>query len=333
MSSTNKTNIYLFHGPDTFRALNTLNEWKNVFLKKHGSGSVRVLEKPEQPLRVSELAGGNSLFNATTLTIIKDPFANDQPAVDADDFLNFLTGGSLSGSNHILLWQRGALDRRLGFTKKIAELNKAGKIKIYHFEYLNEEEALKFFARELKGLGLSIKKDAGELLFKYLATPAGELDSWTAAGPLKQLAAYCQGPQVVTTEAVQKVVVPSRDEDVFLPLLQSFSKKDHQSFLSHLNTLTQNAESEPELLGIISALFEQVKNMILVLHLTETGKSLNQMDEELNFKSGRARYLLADAKRFKLEKLYILLDKLLAIEYNVKKGKVPLPIALAQIVR
>ena len=74
MAKADKTNIYFFYGPDTFRALNTLRQWRTLFENKHGAGSVRELASSDTPYRLSELAENYSLFNKVTLTVIRDPF-------------------------------------------------------------------------------------------------------------------------------------------------------------------------------------------------------------------------------------------------------------------
>src|SRR3989344_4432577 len=187
-------NIFFFHGPDTYRALKTLNEWKRVFEKKYGPGSVRELPASPEPYHLSELSGGVSLFNRVTLNVIHNPFgsAEAEPALDIDDFLQY-GQGETSAANHFLLWQRGSLDKRLNAVKSVLALAKSGKIKIYEYNFLSAEEALPFIASEFKKYGLKIKHDAGQKLSQYTATPDGQLDTWAAANAVSVLAGFAAG--------------------------------------------------------------------------------------------------------------------------------------------
>ncbi|OGE84901.1 MAG: hypothetical protein A3J48_02195 [Candidatus Doudnabacteria bacterium RIFCSPHIGHO2_02_FULL_46_11] len=318
MNKVQQNTIYFFYGPDTYRALLTLNTWKKVFQEKHGPNSVRELPRAEKPYLLSEIAGGASLFEKTTLTVVRDPFS--ESLIDIEDFINFAQRPNKNGA-HILLWQRSDLDKRLSSTKKILELGKNDEIRIDYFDFLSNDEALNFIASEFKKKDLKIKSDAGGALLRFCLMPDGRLDSWAALNAVSQLAAYASGKESVSLTDVQSLIVPANGEDVFLPMLKSFAGKQKKEFLINLNQLIAKAESDQESLGILSSLFEQVKNMLAVLILSEQGKSSDEIDGLFEFKKGRSRYLLADARRFDKEILQELFDELLEIEYNVKKGK------------
>ena len=119
---------------------------------------------------------------------------------------------------------------------------------------------------------------------------------------------------------------------MFLPILRSFAKKDHKTFFLKVNSLLKNAGSDQEFLGVLSALFEQVKNMLLVKELSKD-HSPAQIDEMLDFKGGRSKFLALDARGFEKEELERLLEKILDLEYNIKNGRTVLAPALWQAIK
>ena len=324
-----KNNIYLFCGPDTYRSRAKLVEWKTKFADKYGSNSIHEFANDNGDYRLSGLVQTPGLFSPTTLTIIRNPFKNENGGtMDFDDFIEVSERG-LSEADHVLLWQEGGIDKRTIMFKKLQELGKNKKVQITEFNNLSFDEAVKLFAQELKKYGLKIRQDAAELLFKTCSIDDDSLDSWRAAQMIRQLSAYCYGREIISREDVDVLMPAEINEDAFLPLLQAFSKRDSASVASHLNSLVAQASSEPEMLGIISALFDQVKNMFAVLQLS--GLTPDQIDENLGFKKGRSRYVLADARRFGRDNLERLMEKILEVEYQVKQGKTILAPALSSV--
>lgn len=333
MSTANKTNIYLFHGPDTFRSLKTLKEWEEKFIKKNGKGSVRKIEGQQEDLvKLSEYTSGTSLFNSTTLLIARNPFKNKgrKGIIDEEDLLNLIEKG-IPNSNHLLLWQSGSMDKRLSLTKNILKSAKKNKIKVYEYDFLPEGDALKNIAFQLKKHNLKIKRDAAQALFQFTSTEDGLWNSGLGYNAIKQLAAYCDGKEVVAKDDVVSAIPPASSEDAFLPVLKTFGRRDIKSFVQNLDTLVKNSDSDHELLGAISALFNSVKNMIAVKYLQEQGKNVKQMDEILGFKKGRSRYLTADAKNFSRLELEALLDRIIQVEYDLKTGNTVAAPALSNI--
>ena len=330
-----KTNIYLFYGPDTRRSLAKLQEWKAAFVKKHGASSVRDVTPLKEPLKLSAMAGEVSLFNPATLTIVIDPIASKESGssgLEPDDLLSLVDKG-VSESQPIILWQRGSLDKRLTLTKNILAAAKSGKLTAIEFAHLTGDEALKYVASQFLPYGLRLKQDAGEILVSYLSNPQGELDSWRAHNAVAQLGAYSRGKDVVTTEAVQAVVVPSEEVDVFLPLLKSFVQKNKVEFAKNFEDMVRSAGAEQELLGVLGALFEQVKNLLAVSKMRAAGMSLDEIDTALGYKKGRAKYVYMDSRKFSQTELSQFLEAILKIEYDVKQGRTPLAPAVASMIQ
>lgn len=321
-------NIYFFYGLDTYRSFEKFKTWRQAFIEKYGAGTVREISRGETPVKLTEIIGESSLFNPAQLVVVRNPFASgdDDSIIDAEDLLELAKKGT-PANTHVLLWQGGNLDKRLTATKKIL----AADIKVTEFAHMEAGEALQFIAKEAARLGMQIKKDAAELLAKFASTD-GLLDSGRALSGLEQLSAYLQDKKVITVEDVLAVVAPSDNEDVFLPLLRAFAARDRARFYKLLYDFGKNSESDQELLGIISALFEQVKTQLQVLDLHEKKYGAAQIDEILDFKKGRARYVLADVQKLNRTDLEALLEKLLEIEYKVKQGQTVILPAMLSIV-
>ena len=115
-----KPNIYFFYGPDTYRSLGQLKAWTNAFLAKFGQGSVREIKSLTEPVVLSELVSGVSLFNPSVLTVVRNPFPlGDEPgSVNIDDLLGVIEEG-MGADQNLILFQAGNLDSRLNAEKKI----------------------------------------------------------------------------------------------------------------------------------------------------------------------------------------------------------------------
>ena len=322
MSLANKPNTYLFYGPDTFRSKKKLREWKEAFIAKYGPGTVRDLEF-EEGMDFSSLAGETSLFSSITLTVLRNPLGSDDKKV-----LELLERNKLD-KKHLLVWQEGPIPKPT--LKKIEKVVSTGNLLVYEFDYLSGEESKKFLISELRKLGAKIERAALNKLLAYLSDAKGFLDSGRAFFSISQLSAYASGRGINQSD-VENLVAPTDDQDAFFPLLNAFSHHDKTAFLSKLDVLVKQTENEAELLGVLNALFNQAKNMLSVLILSEQGNDLKSIDEMMHFKPGRSRYVIADARKFGKENLENLLNKLLEIEYNVKQGGTLLTPELAGLV-
>ena len=329
-----KPNIYFFYGPDTYRSLGQLKTWTNAFLAKFGQGSVREIKSLTEPVVLSELVSGVSLFNPSVLTVVRNPFPlGDEPgAVNIDDLLRMIEEG-MGADQNLILFQAGNLDSRLNAVKKIKTLGKEGKLELKEFPNLEGEAALKFIANEFKKNDLQIERRAAVTLSQFTSTPAGTLDSWRAVNAVSQLSYFAKGRGLIKEKDVLELIPPQGEPDVFWPLIQSFSQGKKGEFLKNLDTILRGTDSDFELLGVMSALFEQVKNMLIVSRLQQSGLNTDDMDELLDFKKGRSKYVLRDAKGFSEAKLTELMDEIILTEARFKQGKTLLAPALAGMKR
>ena len=188
---------------------------------------------------------------------------------------------------------------------KIAEVNDTKE--------LTPIEAEGWLKRQFSLVGITIKDDAVKLFFSRVGK-----NMMVAKSEADKLLNYINGRNIITTRDINEVVTREVETEVFA-LTNAIIDKDKKKTISVYRDLTTAGKDAMQLFGLVS------RSMMDILY-TKIMVSLNYTQNEIaglmGVSSGRAYYLLKNAKAFSLSAVEDNVSKLANLDYKIKTGQV-----------
>jgi DNA polymerase III subunit delta len=327
--ANSSSNVFLFFGEDDFSLRKKIEFWKDDFAKKYTVNAIAILDSAD--LSTDELIGklkeiaSPSLFSSKKLIILKDCLPTTAAQSKLADFILGLTE-HLSKDFFLIFWQQQKLDKRLASTKKIL----ASKIELKEFNLPHGRELNNWIKQQAQDLNLKITDDAIEKLAVYVGRDLGEekkfggrivevkeaFDLWQVYSELLKLSNYSNQ---ITAPDVEKLVKAKVPDSVFALTDQILAKNKKGAFEALENLLSYTpTEEKNAMIKVLGLLAENLRGLIIVASLNNSGLTDGQIAEKLGWTPGRVFITKKNSKNLQLDKLKGLLAHLLDIDYKLK---------------
>lgn len=245
--------------------------------------------------------------------------------------------------NHIVVAVK-SLDKR---KKENKELVANKKITLRDFTLPHGKELNNWITKRVEFYGGKISKDAVELLAVRLGRDGGKetkiagkvisveeiFNLWQADGEIKKLLAFAAGKEI-GRQGVLDLVPENWEVDVF-DLTNAIADNQKQKAFELLKGFLkeQNASDEKGAIIQLNALLsEQFRNVAMVQDFVASKKSEGEILEATGWKSGRLFVIKKIAARFPAKKIIEFLNKLEALDEELKTSSTPPRVLLDLIV-
>ena len=321
--------LTLLLGPDDF----SKKEYINSLAQKEKC-EVEVFVDPENLPNADNLAS-QDLFSKPKIFVLQNLIAK----FNQSDIISKL----VSSKNHIVITEQ-KLDKRLSDNKQLFT-NK--NITVKEFTLPHNRELNVWIIERAKFLKGSISKDAVEALAVALGRDnaketkfGGQVVSveeifnlWQADSEIKKLITFA-GQAEITAGDVKELVGENSEVDVF-DLTNAIADNQKQKALELLHGFLKKAMGSDEKGAVIqlnALLSEQFRNVAMVQDFLAAKKSESQILDTTGWKSGRLFIMKKIASKFSAKKVLEFLNKLAALDEELKTSSLPPKVLLDLIV-
>ncbi|MBI5530053.1 MAG: hypothetical protein HY918_00945 [Candidatus Doudnabacteria bacterium] len=321
--------LYLFLGPNDFE------KQQQVAVLEQKLGIKPEIFSDAENMPMAEDLAGQDLFSKQKIYVLRN-----MAAKFADEaIVNSLAGGK----NHIIFLEE-KLDKRNADNKKMLA---NPKVEVRQFALPHGEELNNWLKQRAQDYKLSMDNEALEALAVRLGRDAAKetkvggkiidvqevYNLWQADSELKKLAAFANG-SVLQAKDVNNLVSENGEVDVF-ELTNAIADNDKQKSLQLMHGFLRQQATADEKTAIIqlnALLAEQFRNVAMIQDLTEQKKTEGDILEMTGWKSGRLFVMKKIASRFANKKVLDFLNKLKALDEELKTSSTPPRVLLDLIV-
>jgi DNA polymerase-3 subunit delta len=296
--------IIFLYGPDTFRSRQKLNEIIERYKKIHKSGlSLKFFDFEKDSFDdFRDALKSSSMFREKKLLILKNLFSNRKAE---NDFFKNLK--EISKSKEIILVCEKEIDEKSPLAK---ELKKEAKFQ--KFELLGGERLKNWVKKEFQKYQAKIENEAIQKLINYVGP-----ELWQMENEIKKLVNFCDKKEIKTKD-IELLVKPKIETDIF-KTIDAIAVKNKKRALSLIKEHLQVGDSPTYLLAMINF---QFRNLLVIRDLIERGKSLTNILRELDLHPFLIKKIYLLAKKFSLEDLKKIYQKIFELDLNIKTGKI-----------
>lgn len=316
--------IIFFYGPDGFRLQRAIKEIKNKFIREKDpqENSITTIEADTIDLKTfNEKTSTISLFNEKRLIIINDLFKNKKETI-FNDILPIMKAlekdeGAIAVFKEIETETKTEIKNKnktvkVGFKgnkKKIFEFLKSQK---YSQEFKKiEGPSLKVFIKnELEKYNKKISAEAADLLISYFFN-----DLWTLSSELKKLALSVNN-DVISTKDIKDGIQEVFSENIFA-LSDAIGTKNKNLIFSILEKQKKAGLENEQIFSLLRGHF---KNLLLIKIESEKVNDSLKIANSLKLHPFVVKKGLSQVRNFKKEDLKNIFNRLMAADYNNKKG-------------
>jgi len=316
-------------GPDGFS--------KEEYIKKLSADkqmSVEVFNDAENLPAAGSLAA-QDLFSKPKIFVLKGLIKHFLTAEITEKFI--------ASKNYIIISEE-KLDKRLSETKQLLANN---NIDIKEFNLPHGQELNEWIINRVKLLGAKISSAAAETLAIYLGRDdaketkfGGKVTSveeiynlYQADGEIKKLIALSHGREIEVDD-VKAITSQNGEVDVF-DLTNAIADSKKQQALDLLHKFLKNETGSDEKSAIIqlnALLSEQFRNVAMIQDFVAHKTSDEKILETTGWKSGRLFVIKKIAGKFPAKKIMEFLNKLSALDEELKTSGTPPKVLLDLIV-
>lgn len=182
-----------------------------------------------------------------------------------------------------------------------------------------EIEIKGWIVRSFDSNNIDIKDDALNLLMEYIGDDQPRLSQ-----EIDKLTSYVGLGGTVHLKDI-KLLVPKDMSNEIFNLIKSIVNQDFTKTNNIYNNLINNTKDP---LMIISMISNKFKELLSTHKLLKFGYSQSDIAKFYNVSTGKAYYIVQEAKSFRLTDLEFYIDKLAELDYNIKSGKIDKGIGL-----
>ena len=312
-----QNNVMLFYGEDTFYIKSKINQ----LIKQH--------EVDEYNVAYYDL--DETLLNEAINDAMTIPFMSDVKIVVCQN-ARFLGTEKLKKTlDHDvdLLAQylkAPAEQTMLIITAPIASLDERKAIikllknyKMVECKLKSGKDLVSWAKRQIGNLSMSIDPEALDEFIKRV-----EHSTEFAYLEMKKLLLYAQDKNHIDLDMIKKVITKNIEDNVY-EITNALLEHNHQKALTVYKDLILYSEDP---LRILSTIINKYRELLHVKTLLEQGKTQQQIQDYYNVSSGRAYYMVQNAKYVNLEKIKEHLRHLERLDYHIKTGRVDKKIGL-----
>ena len=291
--------MIFIHGEDTYSSQQYLESLISDFKTKHAAGA-HVFRLPENSWEemVSVIAG-SGLFSTKKLVVLKNVLADKEIRESLDAFLK---EAPLDADTALVIYQAGAIDKRLGAISRIIKQSENKE-----FPFLSPLEVERFAHQRAQELGKSIEPAAARMLSEIAGS-----DLWRAASEIDKLAHAVK--TTITAADVRTSVVGNLNDDIwqFVDAIGVGNKKQA------LILLEQQLLSGAEPLYLLSMVIRQVR-LLIAMH--ESSGSDAELASALSLHPFVVKKSRAQARNFSIVRLAGIYQALSRLDSALKSGR------------
>lgn len=302
--------IYLFYGLERLMIQNKIDR----LIKESKAGEFNVSTYDMDECNVKEAiqdALTPPFLSTSKIVLIKNPLflSSEKSNIDhqIESFLQYLKKPM---DSTILIIDAGGikLDERKEVVKvlhKHATTNESKKF--------TDVEFSGWLHRELSLEKIQIKDDAMKLFYQLTGN-----NLLNAKNEVNKLINYVGSNGIVTLDIVKKVVIKEFETDVF-SLSNAIMSKDKAKII---HTYRELVELGTDVNSLIALSAKAIRDSYLVRLLLEAKNTQAEIAQKLKISSGRAFYLVKNAKGIESEKAKEYICKFADLDYKIKSGQV-----------
>lgn len=191
--------------------------------------------------------------------------------------------------------------------------------KIIDYPEPEEIELKGWIVRSFDSNNIDIKDDALNLLLEYIGDDQPRL-----ATEIEKLTSYIGKGGTIRQSDIRLLVSKDVSNEVY-HLIKAIIQKDlDQTYAIYSNLITHTKDA----LTIIALISNKFKELISTYKLLKYGYSQSDIAKFYSVTTGKAYYLVQEAKAFKLSDLEYYIEKLAELDYQIKSGKIDKNIGL-----
>ncbi len=305
--------IIVFYGEDTFYIRSKINQ----IIKKYEIDDFNLTTYDMEETRLSDAINDAQtipfmsekkvvvLKNAHFLANAKKKKSEvEQPLIYLENYIDSPTDETLL----IISVPHQKLDGRNKVVKKLQENATINECKLKGPSDLNG-----WANRQAANAGLSIDPDALKLFISRV-----KHSTELAFSEMRKLLLYAQGQSSINKTMVENVVTKNIEDNVY-DITNAILDKRPSRALEVYHDLITYSEDPLRILAIIIAKYRE---MIQVKTLLEKGFSQDDVQRHFQVKSGRAYFMVQNARGVPKDKIEAHLDYLEQLDYHIKSGRV-----------
>lgn len=183
-----------------------------------------------------------------------------------------------------------------------------------------EEIELKgWIVRSFDANGIDIKDDALTLLLEYIGDDQARLSQ-----EIDKLSSYVGKGGTIRKEDIKLLVPKNINNEIYLLIKAIINHDLALTNQIYDNLITHTKDS----LTIFSLISNKFKELLTTYRLLKYGYSQSDIAKFYNVSTGKAYYIVQEARAFKLSDLEFYIDKLAELDYQIKSGKLDKTIGL-----
>lgn len=183
-----------------------------------------------------------------------------------------------------------------------------------------EEIELKgWIVRSFDANGIDIKDDALTLLLEYIGDDQARLSQ-----EIDKLSSYVGKGGTIRKEDIKMLVPKNINNEIYLLIKAIINHDLALTNQIYDNLITHTKDS----LTIFSLISNKFKELLSTYRLLKYGYSQSDIAKFYNVSTGKAYYIVQEARAFKLSDLEFYIDKLAELDYQIKSGKLDKTIGL-----
>lgn len=308
--------IYLFTGTSEIFIKNRMNR----IIQSYNKLKTTIIKYDMENTTIStvlEDAITISLFEDLKIIILKKPIfltkSSDIPKDDIKAFIKYLkkpvdTTIIMIDATNCNIHQANEIYKML---KNVA--------KIIDYPDPEEIELKGWIVRSFDSQNIDIKDDALNLLLEYIGDDQPRL-----AQEIEKLTSYIGKNGIIRTSDI-KLLVPKNVNNEVYNLIKAIIEQDlTKVHLIYDNLINHTKDS----MTIISLVSNKFKELLSTYRLLKFGYSQSDIAKFYNVSTGKAYYLVQEAKSFRLQDLEYYVDKLAELDFQIKSGKIDKTIGL-----
>ena len=304
--------VYLFYGLDTFIIKSKINN----IIKKYDVDDFNVSHYDMDEVNLEEAINDASTIPFMTdvkVIIIKNAYflSTEKPKKAIDHNVDALKRYIDNPSETTILiisapYQK--LDVRKAITKALKEVAETVECKP-----LKEQDTSAWIRRQLGKNNISIDNDALQEFMKRV-----ENNSEVLVNEMQKLLNYSEGLSVVDIHTIKKVITKNVEDNVYEITNKILEKNSAKALEIYNELVVHNADP----LSILGILVNKYREILHVKHLVKQGKDQAQIAKYYNASSGRAYYMMKNARSVNIKTVEKHLHKLEEIDYQIKSGQI-----------
>jgi len=305
--------MYFLYGEDAYRARKAIDALREAFTREHPQGSFDWIDFITGGVEeMKKTLESQSLFSGAQCIIGHSPFSLALPSREA--LLHIIHNKEIHERQNVRIafWQP---DKPDSITRLCRDLL-SRSAHIQEFPVLRGDELTQYIKRMGIQKGVRLSR---EVLKLFIARTGENL--WLVDQEIGKLASVCTD---VTVKHLEDYVAPVVSPSIFL-ILDALAEKKRTGVYSAVHEYYAKGSSP---LALLSMLLYQVRNLIKVKSLAESGVSAYRLATEAKLHPFVAQKALAQSRLFTFFDLRRIHGKIFETERAIKTGRVDAALAV-----